>query len=146
MNFEITECGWSVVLIWLSLVKVGMNLITFVGFWFFPWHKLLASENFMPILWSFCLNLGSIYIWWCSQYSVPCLKMLHNIKMSCSLSSKFNKSTGCLKKTHLKEMCDFFNPKNVTFCSSVDQTKRLPSLWPNGKKIPFFNWEIVSSH
>ena len=41
------------------------------------------------------------------------------------------------KKTHLKEMCDFFNPKNVTNVSGDDQNKKLPSLWTIGQKLTF---------
>ena len=32
----------------------------------------------------------------------------------------------------------FFNPKNVTIGSGVDQNKKLPSFWPIGQKMPFF--------
>ena len=33
----------------------------------------------------------------------------------------------------------FFNPKNVTIGSSVDQNKESLSFWPIGQKLPFFN-------
>ena len=32
-------------------------------------------------------------------------------------------------------MCDFFNPKNVTIGSGVDQNKKSPSFWPIGQKM-----------
>ena len=31
----------------------------------------------------------------------------------------------------------FFNPKNVTTGSSIDQNQKLPSFWPIGQKCPF---------
>ena len=36
-------------------------------------------------------------------------------------------------------MYDFFNPKNVTIGSGVDQNKKLLSFWPIGQKLPHFN-------
>ena len=32
-----------------------------------------------------------------------------------------------------------FNPKNDNIGSSIDQNKKLPSFWPIGQKLPFFN-------
>ena len=33
----------------------------------------------------------------------------------------------------------FFNPRNVTIGSGVDQNKKSQSFWPIGQKLPFFN-------
>ena len=32
----------------------------------------------------------------------------------------------------------FFNPKNITIGSGVDQNKKSPSFWSIGQKMPFF--------
>jgi len=47
------------------------------------------------------------------------------------------------KKTHLKEMADFCNPKNVTIGSRVDQTQKTPSFNPIGQKSPILNENLV---
>ena len=46
------------------------------------------------------------------------------------------------QKMLLKDMCDFFNPKNVTIGSSIDQNKKLPSYWPISEKTLFFNGKL----
>ena len=50
-----------------------------------------------------------------------------------------NHSTGCSNKKRLLRRCLIFNPKNVTIGSCVDRNKKLPSFWPIGPKLPFFN-------
>ena len=40
-------------------------------------------------------------------------------------------------------MCDFFNPKNVTIGSGVDQNKKLPSFCPIGQKPPILHENLV---
>ena len=47
--------------------------------------------------------------------------------------------TPCLKKTQHKDMFDFFNPKNVTSGSGVDQTWKTPSFSPIGQKPPILH-------
>ena len=46
------------------------------------------------------------------------------------------------KKPHLKEMCIFLNPENVSIGSGVNQNKKLPSFWHIGQKMPFFNGKL----
>ena len=50
------------------------------------------------------------------------------------------------KKTHLKEMCDFFNPKNVTNGSGVDQKQKIAIYFKFqlliSQKIPFLNGKL----
>ena len=43
------------------------------------------------------------------------------------------------KKMPLKGDVWFFNPKNVTIGSSIDQNKKSSSFWSIGHKLPFFN-------
>ena len=50
--------------------------------------------------------------------------------------------TECVKKMHIKEMCDFLTLKKVTIGSGVDQSKKSPSFWPIGQKMPFLNGKL----
>ena len=42
-------------------------------------------------------------------------------------------------------MCDFFNPKNVTIDSGVDQNKKLPLFWLIGQKMLNFHENLEFS-
>ena len=42
------------------------------------------------------------------------------------------------KKPHLKEMCIFLNPENVSIGSGVNQNKKLPSFYPLVRKCSFY--------
>ena len=43
---------------------------------------------------------------------------------------------------HLKEMCDFLILKIIPYALSLSKTKKLPSFWPIGQKMPFFNGKL----
>ena len=50
--------------------------------------------------------------------------------------------TGCLKKRFLRRWVISSPNKNVTIGYGVDQNKKLPSFWPIGQKILYFNGKL----
>ena len=57
------------------------------------------------------------------------------LKLSFRIVQVVGKSTGWVKKNVSWGVVFFFNPKNATIGSGVDQNKKLPSFWPIGLKM-----------